>query len=120
MNVIDSNKLEREAGGQSVPAFPHPALARAPLGEQSVVGPVRARARPARRRDRAILAALVVVAVVAVVATAFPAPAAVPQHVSARIQALVRESQAIAERDRKLARTLNDPALGALNARRNR
>jgi hypothetical protein len=26
MNVIDSNKLERDAGGKPVPTFPHPAL----------------------------------------------------------------------------------------------
>ena len=92
----------------------HP-IARAPLGEQSVAAPARARARPARRRGRAILTALAVV----VVTIAFPAPAAVPQHVSAQFQALARESEAIAERDHKLARTLNDPALGALNALRN-
>jgi hypothetical protein len=27
MNVIDSNNLERDAGGKPVPPFPHPALA---------------------------------------------------------------------------------------------
>ncbi|MGP0057688.1 MAG: hypothetical protein ACLPID_00155 [Beijerinckiaceae bacterium] len=27
MNVIDSNSLERDAGGKPVPTFPHPALA---------------------------------------------------------------------------------------------
>ncbi len=26
MNVIDSNKIERDAGGKPVPTFPHPAL----------------------------------------------------------------------------------------------
>ncbi len=114
MNVIDSSRLEREAGGQSVSAFPRPAPARAPRGEIWDVAPTRA--RPARNPIPAILAAL---AALVVVATALPAPAAAPAHVSARIQALAVESQAIAERDRKLARTLNDPALGALNARRN-
>ncbi|MDP6602839.1 MAG: MlaA family lipoprotein [Rhodospirillales bacterium] len=78
--------------------------------------PARTSALPARKRKSTILAAL---AALVVVATAFPAAAAVPAHVSAQIQALVRESQDIAERDRNLARTLNDPALGVLSARRN-
>ncbi|MGP0058670.1 MAG: chemotaxis response regulator protein-glutamate methylesterase, partial [Beijerinckiaceae bacterium] len=30
MNVIDSNKIERDAGGKPVPTFPHPALACVP------------------------------------------------------------------------------------------
>ncbi|MGP0061962.1 MAG: MHYT domain-containing protein [Beijerinckiaceae bacterium] len=35
MNVIDSNNLERDAGGKPVPTFPHPALETKPVGEHA-------------------------------------------------------------------------------------
>jgi hypothetical protein len=45
MNVIDSNNLERDAGGKSVPTFPHPALADRLAASASPPKTLRIRAR---------------------------------------------------------------------------
>jgi hypothetical protein len=57
MNVIDSNILERDAGGKPLHTFPHPALAlyiNAAQARAIRIGPETGRARAARGRRRRV------------------------------------------------------------------